>query len=47
MGKCVHYVTEVYCIRVLLLLIIPYITVNCNLFLACLAGSQIEGVTCK
>ena len=27
MGKCVHYVTEVHCIRVLLLLIIPYITV--------------------
>ena len=41
MGKCVHYVTEVHCIRVLLL--IPYITVNCNL--ACLAGSQIEGMT--
>ena len=44
MGKCVHYVTEVHCIRVLLL-IIPYITVNCNL--ACLAGSQIEGMTCE
>ena len=45
MGKCVHYVTEVHCIRVLLLLLIPYITVNCNL--ACLAGSQIEGMTCE
>lgn len=45
MGKCVHYVTVVHCIRVLLLLIIPYITVNCKL--ACLAGSQIEGMTCK